>query len=111
METFEILDLIKELRDSFTQDMQSPDFDWDIVYVKYLGKKGVINQEFQKAKNLTDHTKIEFLKEINKFKAEIESALEKSKPTGYKTQVAANSAGDSSHGLSCHSLGTNGVRP
>ncbi len=81
METFEILDLIKELRDSFTQDMQSPNFDWDIVYVKYLGKKGVINQEFQKAKNLTDHTKIEFLKEINKFKAEIESTLEKSKPT------------------------------
>jgi phenylalanyl-tRNA synthetase alpha chain len=81
MENPDIQDLTQELQNSFIQDINADDLDWNQVYLKYLGKKGLINQEFQKAKNLDESIKLPLLKELNKIKAEFEIRLQQKKTT------------------------------
>ena len=69
---------IETLRNTYKSDISSlknGTIDIDSIYIKYLGKKSQINQLFQKAQELSPNDKIQFLKELNTFKSEVESNL------------------------------------
>lgn len=65
---------IKELKKIYTEDLKSLDF--DSLYVKYLGKNGLVNNLLTQAKELAEEAKIDTLKEINKFKKQIQTEIE-----------------------------------
>lgn len=65
---------IKELKKIYTEDLKSLDF--DSLYVKYLGKNGLVNNLLSQAKELAEETRIETLKELNKFKKQIQTEIE-----------------------------------
>ena len=46
--SFDIKNIIEELRSEYKKDMSSDLQDWDELYIKYLGKKGLILDRFDR---------------------------------------------------------------
>ncbi len=65
---------IKDIKSSYYNDLKSSDY--DSVYIKYLGKKGLVNNLFQEANALPQEEKIPHLKQINQLKSKLESDIE-----------------------------------
>jgi phenylalanyl-tRNA synthetase alpha chain len=83
---------IEDLRNEYKKDISQNLPDWDQIYLKYLGKKGLINQNFQHISKLDPDSKVEFAAKLNKLKKEIEITLEakkNSKPVQAKVDLTA----------------------
>ena len=60
-------------KNQFKKDLA--DLDIDSLYLKYLGKKGVLNYLFSEIKNLSNELKKDFAKDLNSFKSTVESEI------------------------------------
>ena len=69
------MDIIKNLKDEFSRDIK--DLDLDLLYVRYLGKKGKLNQAFKEIQNFEKNLKKKSLIEANLLKQKIEEELGK----------------------------------
>src|SRR3989344_3592931 len=90
--SFDIKNIIEELRSEYKKDMSSDLQDWDELYIKYLGKKGLINRNFKIAAGLSPEDKIKLADKLNKLKKEIEEELtakKDNKPTEQKVDLSA----------------------
>ncbi len=76
----EISEKLKNVKTFFKEDLKSVDY--DSLYIKYLGKNGEINKLLQSVKEISDTSRIEILKEVNKLKKEVEEDVKdlKEKP-------------------------------
>ena len=90
--SFDIKNIIEELRSEYKKDMSSDLQNWDELYIKYLGKKGLINRNFKIAAGLSPEDKIKLADKLNKLKKEIEEELtakKDNKPTEQKVDLSA----------------------
>ena len=78
--------IIAELRSEYKKDLSSQTQNWDDLYIKYLGKKGLINQNFKNGASLENEAKIEFLSKLNMLKQEIEEELSSKKDSSTEQQ-------------------------
>jgi phenylalanyl-tRNA synthetase alpha chain len=73
MEHEDILKNIKDLKKKYTEDLKNLDI--DVLFLKYLGKKGEINSHFKDIVNLTGEGKVKAAKELNEIKVKIETEI------------------------------------
>ena len=77
----EVKDNIKNLISEYKNDLSVKEANFDELYIKYLGKKGLLNQSFKLLKNLSDEDRKNVSIELNKLKSKIESDLSNKKET------------------------------
>lgn len=77
---------IEEIKSEYKKDVSSNSQNLDEIHIKYLGKKGIINQNFKLASSLSPENKIEFASKLNKLKKEIEEDLESKREKSTKTE-------------------------
>ena len=77
---------IEEIKSEYKKDVSSNSQNLDEIHIKYLGKKGLINQNFKLASSLSPENKIEFATKLNKLKKEIEEDLESKREKSTKTE-------------------------
>jgi phenylalanyl-tRNA synthetase alpha chain len=77
---------IEEIRSEYKKDVSSNLQNLDEIHIKYLGKKGLINQNFKLSSSLSPENKIEFSSKLNKLKKEIEEDLEFKREKSTKTE-------------------------
>lgn len=70
-------------KNQFVKDLKSLDI--DSLYIKYLGKKGILNRLFSEIKDLSSDLKKDFARDLNIFKTEVESEI-KSKKDNFNNQ-------------------------
>ncbi|PIR42259.1 phenylalanine--tRNA ligase subunit alpha [candidate division WWE3 bacterium CG10_big_fil_rev_8_21_14_0_10_35_32] len=64
-------------KNQFSKDLDILDI--DSLYIKYLGKKGIINSLFSEIKNLSNELKKDIAKDLNNFKSTVESEIKNKK--------------------------------
>ncbi|PJA41203.1 phenylalanine--tRNA ligase subunit alpha [candidate division WWE3 bacterium CG_4_9_14_3_um_filter_34_6] len=69
----DIKNIINDIENEYQKDIKL--LNHNSLYLKYLGKKGVINSQFKEIQNLTQDLKVQLAKKLNTLKTKIEKEI------------------------------------